>query len=82
MLARLSVNEPHSMAGALVLGIAYGVDIKSDEDQRVIDARALMHMLAGSTIQGSYLVNNIPALKYVPDWMPGSQPHLLVNFAC
>ncbi|KAL1725532.1 cytochrome P450 [Schizophyllum commune] len=60
------------MAGALVLGIAYGVDIKSDEDQRVIDARALMHMLAGSTIQGSYLVNNVPALKYVPDWMPGA----------
>ena len=59
------------MTGRLILHLAYGLDIQKKDDPHVTDAEALLRMLTKSSIQGSYLVNSVPALKWVPEWMPG-----------
>ncbi|KAL1751241.1 cytochrome P450 [Schizophyllum commune] len=59
------------MTGRLILRLAYGLDIQKKDDPHVTDAEALLRMLIKSSIQGSYLVNSVPALKWVPEWMPG-----------
>ncbi|KAL1751253.1 cytochrome P450 [Schizophyllum commune] len=59
-------------AAQLTLGIAYGLDIQSRDDPHVTEAGELVRMVTETCIQGSYLVNSIPTLKYVPEWMPGA----------
>ncbi|KAL1672543.1 cytochrome P450 [Schizophyllum commune] len=64
--------EPRHMTGRLILRLAYGLDIQKKDDPHVTDAEALLRMLTKSSIQGSYLVNSVPALKWVPEWVPGA----------
>ncbi|KAI4524701.1 cytochrome P450 [Schizophyllum commune Tattone D] len=61
--------ELRHMTGRLILRIAYG---RKKHDPHVTDAEALLRMLTKSTIQGAYPVNSVPALKWVPEWMPGA----------
>ncbi|KAL1672538.1 cytochrome P450 [Schizophyllum commune] len=64
--------EVRLMTGRLILAAAYGVDVRTKEDPHVVEADALMRMLTTSAVPSSYLVNSVPALKYVPEWMPGA----------
>ncbi|KAL1718352.1 cytochrome P450 [Schizophyllum commune] len=64
--------ELRHMTGRLILRLAYGLDIQKKDDPHVTDAEALLRMLTKSSIQGSYLVNSVPALKWVPEWLPGA----------
>ena len=60
------------MTARLILAAAYGVDIRTKEDPHVVEADALMRMLTTSAVPSSYLVNSVPALIHVPEWMPGA----------
>ncbi|KAF4599322.1 hypothetical protein EYR40_006414 [Pleurotus pulmonarius] len=61
-----------SMAGAITLGIAYGLDIKPHDDPYVKLSEQGVHALLTSTIPGAFLVDTLPFLKYVPAWFPGA----------
>jgi hypothetical protein len=59
-------------AAAIVLKIAYGHIVADEGDSYVALAEAAMRTSAHAGFFGTYLVDYIPILKYVPSWMPGA----------
>ncbi|KAF8992234.1 cytochrome P450 [Cyathus striatus] len=67
-----AMREIRQFAGEIVISISYGVDVLPRDDPYVKLAEEGMQPLS-SVAPGSYLVDAIPALKYVPDWFPGAE---------
>lgn len=59
-------------AAAIVLDIAYGHIVADEGDSYVTLADTAMQSSAQASFFGTYLVDYIPILKYVPSWMPGA----------
>ncbi|KAF5333831.1 hypothetical protein D9758_017428 [Tetrapyrgos nigripes] len=60
------------MAGTTVLSIAYGIQVQPENDPFIEIAERANHALVCATNSGSYLVDQLPFLKYVPEWFPGA----------
>ncbi|KAA1467206.1 CyP450 monooxygenase [Dentipellis sp. KUC8613] len=60
------------MAGSVIMDIAYGLDIQSAADPYLQRADEALHIIDKAGNPGSWLVDVIPSLKYVPEWMPGA----------
>ncbi|THH12927.1 hypothetical protein EW146_g7238 [Bondarzewia mesenterica] len=60
-------------AAALVMKISYGHDVAEEGDIFVTLAERAMSNLIKAGIFGTYLVDYIPILKYVPHWFPGAE---------
>jgi hypothetical protein len=58
------------MAGETIISMTYGLEVLSKDDPYLTTIERAMEALAPASIPGNFLVNFIPALKYVPDWMP------------
>lgn len=58
--------------GALSIALAYGIDVKSENDPNIHYAEEAVKGLAGAANFSAFLVNSIPVLKYVPSWFPGA----------
>ncbi|KAJ3548042.1 hypothetical protein NMY22_g1426 [Coprinellus aureogranulatus] len=56
----------------IILRGAYGIEPKDNSDPFLVQARLAIEGLNEGGRTGAYLVDFIPALKYVPDWMPGT----------
>lgn len=64
---------PHfSFSGEVILSTTYGLDIALKDDKYIKLAKAGVDPVVPALNPGTYLVDVIPALKYVPDWMPGA----------
>ena len=65
-------DETNRTAGAIILQIAYGYELRGDDDAFVdlVDRAILQFSL--STTPGAWLVDVLPFLKHVPSWMPGA----------
>ncbi|KAJ6580641.1 cytochrome P450 [Mycena capillaripes] len=61
------------MMGALMMDVTYGIDVRSSDDPYITLAKDAMHGFSVATIPGAFLVDTIPALKYVPEWAPGAE---------
>ena len=61
-----------SLSGESILSTAYGLEIKSKTDKYIALAKAGVDPCVPALIPGTFLVDVIPALKYVPDWLPGA----------
>ncbi|PPQ69644.1 hypothetical protein CVT24_001217 [Panaeolus cyanescens] len=61
----------HTFA-ATIMRVAYGITVKESEDPYILNAEQALYGLAEAGIPGSFLVDLIPALKYIPDWFPGA----------
>ncbi|KAJ7492718.1 cytochrome P450 [Mycena latifolia] len=59
-------------AGNVILRVAYGYEIKPDNDPYVALADEAMKGLTQAANAGSFLVDFLPVLKYVPSWFPGA----------
>ncbi|KAJ7046067.1 cytochrome P450 [Mycena alexandri] len=73
------LESPHQLmpairryAGSVVLRIAYGHVVESDDDKYVLLAEELAHITTAAIQPGKWLVDSFPYLKHVPDWMPGA----------
>ncbi|KAJ2991428.1 hypothetical protein NUW58_g285 [Xylaria curta] len=69
----LFMDHLRSEAGAIILKIVYGYTIdphKLDPLVQLVD-KAMEHFSASIT-PGAWLVDLIPALQYLPEWMPGA----------
>ncbi|KAI3611715.1 cytochrome p450 [Moniliophthora roreri] len=70
------INTPltimHRHAGAIVLRVAYGYKAKDNNDPIVIAANEAMETLSKSLAPGAFLVNQIPILRFLPEWFPGA----------
>ncbi|KAL0066761.1 hypothetical protein AAF712_006152 [Marasmius tenuissimus] len=62
----------HHMTGALILTVTYGLDIKGPDDPVIKIAEGAVDALTHALNPGTFLVDALPALKYVPDWFPGA----------
>ncbi|CAL1695172.1 unnamed protein product [Somion occarium] len=60
------------MAGRIIMRIAYGIEIKEENDVYIDIAEEAMQAFSACTNAGSFLVDLMPILKYLPEWFPGS----------
>ncbi|KAF5364723.1 hypothetical protein D9757_012497 [Collybiopsis confluens] len=66
------VRHIRHFAASTIIGIAYGVDVQEDNDPYVEAAERALESLGLGIAPGAFLVESIPALKYVPNWFPGA----------
>ncbi|KAJ7144999.1 cytochrome P450 [Mycena crocata] len=66
------VNHLRRNASAVIMKIAYGYTVTSNEDHFV--ALAEEHMRLGSVVgaPGKWLVDSLPFLRFLPEWFPGA----------
>lgn len=67
------LTELVSEAGAIILKMVYDYNIEPFQPDPLIDIidEAMLHF-ASAVAAGSWLVDIIPWLKYIPGWMPGA----------
>ncbi|KAJ4501089.1 cytochrome P450 [Lentinula lateritia] len=66
------VHHIRHLAASTILGIAYGIDVQEDNDPYVDAAERALVSLGLGIAPGVFLVESIPALKYIPEWFPGA----------
>ena len=59
-------------ASAVILKITYGYTVAESNDWYVALADAAVQPLSRAAIFGTYMVDYLPFLKYIPSWMPGA----------
>ena len=52
--------------------IGYGITVQESDDPYVAIAEEALKGVAEAGIPGSFLVDLLPILKYVPSWFPGA----------
>ena len=57
---------------ATILNITYGYCVADEDDSYVALADDALRTSSQASVFGTYLVDYIPMLKYVPSWMPGA----------
>jgi len=60
------------MAGETIISITYGLDIEPVNDYYLETAEKGVRTLLEAGIPGTFLVDSLPLLKYVPEWIPGA----------
>ncbi|KAJ3486355.1 hypothetical protein NLJ89_g11818 [Agrocybe chaxingu] len=60
------------MAGETIMSVAYGLEVKSKDDPYIKTAEKGVHPLVAAGVPGAFLVDTLPILKYVPEWVPGA----------
>lgn len=60
------------MAGRIIMSITYGIDTLPERDPYVTAAEDALHAVVMAAIPGTFLVDSLPFLKYVPAWFPGA----------
>ncbi|KAJ5762459.1 uncharacterized protein N7511_005841 [Penicillium nucicola] len=60
-------------AGAVILNIAYGYRVEPFGRDNLVDlTNEALDEFGKATVPGAWLVDVIPALKYIPSWFPGA----------
>ncbi|KAH7931262.1 cytochrome P450 [Leucogyrophana mollusca] len=59
-------------AGAIILRISHGYEVKEHNDPFVELADVAVNQFSASTATGAFLVDIMPALMHVPEWFPGA----------
>ncbi|KIP12382.1 hypothetical protein PHLGIDRAFT_62333 [Phlebiopsis gigantea 11061_1 CR5-6] len=62
-----------TMGGAAILRATFGIDVKDQNDPYITIAEKALHSLSMTGNAGSYLVDYVPLLRYLPSWAPGTQ---------
>lgn len=52
--------------------LAYGTPVQKEKDPIIKMAADALHTVGVAAVPGAFLVDIIPALKYVPGWVPGA----------
>lgn len=58
------------LQGELVMAITYGYEVKGNDDRKLYVARELATLISKSALPGALLVNELPLLRHIPEWMP------------
>ncbi|KAG1788381.1 cytochrome P450 [Suillus variegatus] len=59
-------------AGAIILRIAYGYEVKENDDPFIDLAGRAVHQFSRSSTLGAFMVDYMPFLANVPEWFPGA----------
>ncbi|KAG2366934.1 cytochrome P450 [Suillus spraguei] len=60
-------------AGAIILRISYGYEVKENNDPFVDLADRAMNQLSRCTATGAFMVDLMPWLANIPEWFPGTE---------
>ena len=52
--------------------IGYGISVQEYDDPYISNAEVVMNGITEAGIPGSFWVDLLPVLKYVPSWFPGA----------
>ncbi|KZP23290.1 cytochrome P450 [Athelia psychrophila] len=58
--------------GAMIIEVSYGFEALPENDPFIDTAEKGVHSVAIAGKPGAFLVDTVPALKYVPSWFPGA----------
>ncbi|EKM55816.1 uncharacterized protein PHACADRAFT_256701 [Phanerochaete carnosa HHB-10118-sp] len=58
---------------AVILGVTYGMEIKDHDDPYVLLAEKAIRSIVAVAMPGSYMVDYMPFMRYIPSWAPGGQ---------
>ena len=61
-----------SAVGGIVLSLAYGIQIKKTNDPFIELAEEAIKSASSAGSVGAFLIDLIPILKYVPEFVPGA----------
>ena len=61
-----------SAVGWIAISLAYGLDIRETDDPHIKRAEKATKSVEYVTGSGTYLVDILPILRYVPSWVPGA----------
>lgn len=68
-----NTDEVNSMIGSMLLKMIYGYRIETAGPDPLVKINdRLVEIFASVTLPGAWLVDAVPWLKYLPDWMPGT----------
>jgi len=59
-------------AGAIIMEIVFGHEVKSIDDEYLTIASKGGRTIAAAGAVGSHIVDLIPPLRFLPDWLPGT----------
>ncbi|KAG1858341.1 cytochrome P450 [Suillus tomentosus] len=59
-------------AGTIILRIAYGYEVKENNDPFIDLAERAVHQFSRSSTLGAFMVDDMPFLANVPEWFPGA----------
>ncbi|KIJ24511.1 hypothetical protein M422DRAFT_274683 [Sphaerobolus stellatus SS14] len=60
------------VAGAVIMEATYGIQVKERDDPYLVAADKSLRSLGEAAAPGTFLVDNFPWMKYIPDWVPGA----------
>ncbi|KAF8209020.1 cytochrome P450 [Mycena galopus ATCC 62051] len=60
------------MARSTIMSVAHGIHVLPTDDPVTALARDALETIVVASIPGRFCVDFIPALKYVPEWVPGT----------
>ncbi|EJD42949.1 putative CyP450 monooxygenase [Auricularia subglabra TFB-10046 SS5] len=66
------MDHIHHLTTASVLSMAYGIEVTGEDDPWVKLVGEAMNQMTAAGLPGSYAVDWVPALKYIPAWFPGA----------
>ncbi|KAK0497941.1 cytochrome P450 [Armillaria luteobubalina] len=80
LLLRRLLDDPENyrknirfMFGRSILAITYGIDVTHDSDPYIRNVETAMQAAAACMNAGSFLVDVLPILRFIPDWFPGAR---------
>jgi len=59
-------------AGETIMSIAYGLSVQPENDPYIQTAEKAIPQFARAAVPGTFLVDSLPWLKYLPEWVPGA----------
>ena len=62
-----------SLVGSTSISMTYGINVHPYNDQYIKTAEEAVEAMNELFIPGTFLVDIIPILKYVPEWFPGAK---------
>ncbi|KAI0069315.1 cytochrome P450 [Artomyces pyxidatus] len=57
--------------GAIIMSIVYGYDVKERGDRYLAVANEMTELGTTTVLPGACLVNDLPILRHLPEWLPG-----------
>ncbi|KAJ7775174.1 cytochrome P450 [Mycena metata] len=66
------LSHIHGLSSAIALRIAYGYTSQGEKDPIVDLVTAVMEEFSMAVTPGAFMVDVLPILKYVPEWLPGA----------
>jgi hypothetical protein len=66
------LEHSSSLFGATITHVAYGLKDLTHEHPFLLELEEVMDAFKVAAVPGTFLVDVLPVLKYVPSWFPGA----------